>query len=98
MENLDNAEEDEGCDAEVLSSVAAEATLTDKQVACTVHTAYCTIHVVKLHLFGKLIMRSGFGLIGLLWVQQFPSLPPPPPPLFEIMRCTCAHAAGPECC
>ena len=71
MENLDNAEEDEGCDAEVLSSVAAEATLTDKQVACTVHTAYCTMHVVKLHLFGKLIMRSGFGLIGLLWVQQF---------------------------
>lgn len=32
VENLSPAVEDEGCDAEVLSSVAAEATLTDKQV------------------------------------------------------------------
>lgn len=32
VENLSPAVEDEGCDAEVLSSVAAEAMLTDKQV------------------------------------------------------------------
>ncbi|CAH3143387.1 unnamed protein product [Porites evermanni] len=47
-ENLSPAVEDEGCDAEVLSSVAAEATLTDKQR----EALYCELLYTVIHQLG----------------------------------------------
>lgn len=38
-ENINHREEDEGCDAEVLSSIETEATLNDKQVHVTMYFA-----------------------------------------------------------